>query len=332
MSLRVPVLAAVLMVAGGCAAGSGSSETADPGSSVAATPVGASHPPTMRGTLIRTAQGPVGVTVDTRGRVWVANADAGSVSRINAAGDGVDVTTAVGTAPLRLAATTGSVWVTVFSDGKLVRLDDRTGHVADTLPVGAEPEGVAAAFGAVWVVSQASGQLLRIDPDRLTIVDRYPVGVSPRLVTSGAGVLWVSDFGSGRVFRVDPATGKVRKSGALCFGPQGMAVAAHTLWVACTTDETLVGVDPQTMKATSSTPLKGAPDAITTGPGGLLLVALQKGPTLAVVDPVGPRVVRRDRLGSMDQLYGRANIDVGFTSGRAWVSSYLEGGIYRTMP
>jgi len=34
-------------------------------------------------------------------------------------------------------------------------------------------------------------------------------------------------------------------------------------------------------------------------------------------------------LGRVDQLYDQANIDLLVRGGTAWVSSYLEGGVYR---
>jgi hypothetical protein len=77
----------------------------------------------------------------------------------------------------------------------------------------------------------------------------------------------------------------------------------------------------------------GSPDAVAAGPDGKLLAALQKGPTLAVVDPARPTVLRRDRLGHVDQLYDQANIDLLVRDdGTAWVTSYLEGGVYRVDP
>lgn len=328
--LSVAALAAVAVVA---ACGPGPAATdGSPAGGGPTRAVNDSDPSTSTGDLVKTGPGPVGLTVDTQGRVWVASADAGTVSRLNAAGDGVDLSTPVGNAPLRLAATPGAVWVSVFSDGTLVRLDDTTGRITMRVHVGAQPEGLTGAYGSLWVVRQESATLLRLSPQDGHVVQRYQVGVAPRLVTAGAGGIWVSDFGSGRILRVDPVTGQVRQSPTLCSGPQGMVVEAATVWVACTIDDALVAVDRRTLQRTSRTPLPGAPDAITTGAAGQLLVALQQGPTLAVVDPAGPTVVRRDRLGHVDQLHDRANIDVVHAHGLAWVSSYLEAGVYRLTP
>jgi hypothetical protein len=60
-----------------------------------------------------------------------------------------------------------------------------------------------------------------------------------------------------------------------------------------------------------------------------MIVAQQQGPTLAVIEPGGPDVLRRERLGNVDQLVDRANIDLLIDGGTTGVSSYLEGGVYR---
>lgn len=279
--------------------------------------------------FVHTGAGPVGLTTDLRGRVWTANADAGTVSRLTASGDAVSLRTHVGAAPLRLAVTDGSVWVTVFSDGVLRRLDDDTGRALATVDIGTSPEGVTVFDGSLWVVLENSGQLVRVDLDTGRVIHRYPVGAGPRLAVAGGGLLWVSSYSTSRLVALDPTTGRRRATASVCAGPQGMVVAADTVWVACTLGNELVGVDRRTLAVSSRLALPGSPDAVQVGPGGRLLVALQKGPTLAVIDPAGSHVVRRLRLGQVDQLYDRANIDLEVHGDTAWVSSYLEGGVYR---
>jgi hypothetical protein len=76
--------------------------------------------------------------------------------------------------------------------------------------------------------------------------------------------------------------------------------------------------------------MAGTPDSLTAGPHGQVLVALQRGPALAVIDAEKSTVLRRVAFGSQDQLHDRANIDIACAARRAWVSSYLEGGVYRS--
>ena len=333
MSLRLLVVVAVVSIGSACggASSAGPSGSADGHQppATAGTRISTGPPPSSGASFVATAAGPVGLALDSRRRVWVASADAGTATRLNAAGDAVDLDQPVGSAPLRLATTPGSVWVTVFRDGTLRRLDERTGKVTATVRVGETPEGVTAAAGSLWVVLEDAHQLAEVDPDTLRVTHRYSIGPGPRLVTWGDGVLWVSSFTTGRILSIDPATSKVRRSASVCSGPQGMLVTAGTVWVACTVSNELVGIDRRTLKQNAQLDLPGSPDAVRAGPGGEVLVALQKGPTLAVVDPAGPTLVRRERLGQVDQLYDQANIDLLVADGTAWVSSYLEGGVYR---
>jgi streptogramin lyase len=321
MPTRLLVLLTLLALTGACGAPSG--DVADPPRT---------RPSPTSGSLVRTATGPVGLTLDPRGRVWVANADAGTVSRLDPSTGKPELSTDVGSAPLRLAALDGGIWVTVFSDGVLRRLDETTGRVTRTVRTGPEPEGVTAAFGSLWVVLQASAQLLRIDPGNGRITHRYRVGTGPRLVSAGVGALWVSDFETGRLVRVDPATGRVRQSPVLCEGLQGILPVARRVWATCTTDDTLVAVNPTSMRRTARVPLAGSPDPIAAGAHGRILVGLQKGPAVAAVDPQSAAVVRRQVLGTADQLFDRANIDLVVAKGRGWLSSYLEGGVYPVVP
>jgi hypothetical protein len=110
-----------------------------------------------------------------------------------------------------------------------------------------------------------------------------------------------------------------------------MAFLRGRLWLACTTGEALVAVDPTTLRAAGHLHLRGDPDALAAS-GGRLVVALQDGPAMAVVDPGrhgSPRVVRRQVLGHAGRLYDRANVDLLVHDGTAVVSSYLGDGVYR---
>jgi YVTN family beta-propeller protein len=290
------------------------------------------NPPASTATtarLLPTAAGPVGLAVDADGRVWVANADAGSVSRVDLASGAVGPTVPVGSAPLRLAAVAGSVWVSVFRDGTLVRIDARTGKVADTVPVGQGPEGVVAAYGALWVVVENSAELVRVDPATARVTARHPAGTAPRLVAAAFGALWVSDFRTGGVVRVDPRSGATRPSGVLCAGPQGMAATHDLLWVACTTDEQVVAIDPATLEVVRRAAVGGHPDAVAVVRGDRVLVLGQDGPRLTLLDGAG-RTLSARTLGTTAPLHDQANVDLAVVGPTVLASTYLAGGVHVT--
>jgi streptogramin lyase len=198
-----------------------------------------------------------------------------------------------------------------------------------TVQAGPSPEGVTALDGSLWTVLEDSGRLVQVDPGTGNVTHRYPIDPGPRLVLAGGGSLWISSYSTGRIVALDPHTGARRTSSSVCEGPQGMLFTDSTVWVACTLGNELVGLDRRTLEVSGRLPLAGSPDAVSAGPDGTVLVALQGGPTLAVIDPTGSKVVGRVRLGHVDQLYDRPNVDLLVQDRTAWVSSYLEGGVCR---
>jgi streptogramin lyase len=279
--------------------------------------------------LTRTGAGPVGLAADGDGRVWVAQADEGTVARLAPSAADVTHRTRVGSAPLRMAAAGGSLWVTVFRDGSLVRVDPGSGAIVATVRVGPTPEGVATAAGSIWVVLEEPAELVRVDPTHGKVVSRRHLGDGPRLVARGLGRLWVSDYPTGRVLRVDPATGRVRASRHVCDGPQGMAASHGRLWVACTTAEEVVSLSPRTLEVVTRTALDKEPDAVAVDRRGRVLVASQDGPVLSLLDPSDGRVSTRMTLGRSGPLGDQANVDLVVVGEHAVVSSYREGGVHR---
>jgi YVTN family beta-propeller protein len=70
------------------------------------------------------------------GSVWVANGDAGTVSRIDPATNTVVASVPVGQGILGLRTGDGGVWVTNPRANTLTRIDPATNTVAATIPVG----------------------------------------------------------------------------------------------------------------------------------------------------------------------------------------------------
>jgi len=318
---------ALLLTCGACSSSSPGSETA--GAKDPATTSTSAGVSTAGVATVPTGDGPVGLAVDPAGAVWVAGAGASQVSRLRSAHKDLDVTGL--DVPLRLLASDGALWATAFGSGELVRITS-TGAVDGRVAVGAGAEGLAAGFGSVWVVAQDAGRLVRVDPRRLAVVDRIEIGVGARLVTTGLGAVWVSHFQDGRVLRVEPRTRAVRKSGQLCQGPQGLVATAAAVWVTCTKDNLLLRLDPTTLKATARIPMPEAPDGLAAGPGAILYVVAQAGPTLVTVDASSGTVQAKQVLGSQPQLYDQANLDVAVAPDGVWTSSFSENLVRRVSP
>lgn len=320
--LAVAVVAACVSCGSGSAGEGGSAgRTATPSTATAT-----STPPASGVTTVKAGDGPVGLTVDPTGAVWVADSGSAQVSRIRGGHRDLDVPGI--DVPLRLRADAGGVWATAFGTGELVRIDT-AGRVRGRVPVGKGAEGVAVGFGSVWVVAQDAGRLVRVDPERRTVLGRVDIGLGARLVTTGLGAVWVSQFAEGRVLRVDPATRTVTRSDQLCQGPQGLVTTHGAVWVTCTKDDVLLRLDPRTLAATARIPMPQAPDGIAVGPGGTVYVVSQAGPTLVTVDAAGASVRSRRVLAEQPQLYDQANLDVAVAPDGAWVSSFAESLLRR---
>ena len=142
----------------------------------------------------------------------------------------------------------GSVWVANADGGSVSRIDPRSGRAGKPIAVGARQVlGVTVGEGRVWV-ARAGGpngdrvQLVQIDPGDGALVGEpvaVPGGVPLDLV-AGNGV-WVTDSGSaiglapggeGGVTRVDAAKGAVagprQRTGER---PSAIALSAGGVWV-----------------------------------------------------------------------------------------------------
>ena len=265
--------------------------------------------------------GPVGLVEAADGTVWAAFAGSDAIARVQEDGTGRDPVR-VGDTPLRIAELDGSLWVTTIGDGGLAEVDPQTGAVGRTVTLGEEPEGITALDGHLFVVLQAGAALVEVDPADGALLRRYHVGGEPRLVAPGEGALYVGDFAGGRVVRVQPgAQEDVRRSEPVCAGVQDLLVLDGTVWAACMTDNRLVGLDPDTLAVTKRITVEGDPDGLAAGPGSTVLVSLQDGPALAVVD-LADDSVERFPAGESGRLFDQANNDVIERDGTAFVSDF----------
>lgn len=290
----------------------GGSSTPAPSPQASASPTGGTEAPLA---------GPVGLVEAADGTVWAAWAGSGAIAPLGGdgtPGDRIDV----GDTPLRIAELDGSLWVTTIRDGLVHQVDPQAGEVRRTVALGGEPEGLTGLDGHLFVVLQADAVLAEVDPADGSVVRRYRVGGEPRLVVPGHGVLFVGDFAGGRVVRVTPgADQRPVRSTPVCAGVQDLQLLGGSLWAACMTDGAVVALDPTTLRVRRSVPVEGDPDGLTPGPGADLLVSLQDGPGLAVLDTATGEV-GRVFTGESGRLYDQANNDVLERDGTAFVSDF----------
>ncbi|MEO7980115.1 MAG: hypothetical protein ABI807_04415 [Sporichthyaceae bacterium] len=302
------VVAVLVLLLPGCGGGTGSAD-ASPSASTA--PVA----------TVPALLGPVGLAQAADGIVWAAFAGTDAIAPLDGEGQpGTPIE--VGDTPLRITALDGSMWVTTIMDGLLHQVLPTSATVVRSIDLGGQPEGLTTFAGHLFVVLQAAAELVEVDPADGSVVQRYRVGGEPRLVAAGDDALYVGDFARGRVVRITPGSGGTPvRSAAVCSGVQDLEVLDGRVWAACMTDGTVVALDPRTLAVLDTVRVEGDPDGLAPGPGADLLVSLQDGPSLAVLDTATGSV---DRVftGTTGRLDDRANADVLERDGAAYLSDY----------
>ena len=287
-------------------------------------------------TAVPVGEGPVGLALDDRGRLWAVSSGDGTVVRLDPAQEEVALRVPVGERPLRAAWWAGGLWVTVAGEEEVVRVDGR-GTITDRVPVGGAPEGIVAAFGSLWTVLPAEGLLVRVDPDPTAprVREVLDVGRGSRRVAAGGAALWVSDYTSGTVVKVEPATGVQSDPIRVCLQPQGMLARDGLLWVACTGSGEVVALDERAGTVERrNVPVHvvrvdGAPESLAPATDGSLWVSLRDGPTLALLDPRDDTIRSRWPVGSQGPQRDRAasGAEVVLLGPRVWLSSYRDGAV-----
>lgn len=151
------------------------------------------------GVAIRLGLAPSGVAQGA-GSVWVADALAGSVQRIDSRTQRRLATIQVGRYPYGVAFGFGSVWVTNTDDATVSRIDPVTNRVIATISVGENPYGIAVEKRDVVVADLGDGTLTRIDPQKnAAIPAAIPVGREPLAVAAGPSGIWITDNSDGIV-------------------------------------------------------------------------------------------------------------------------------------
>ena len=171
----------------------------------------------------------------------------------NAAGRVVS-SVSVPDAVFSIAAAEGGVWVPDANAGTLLRIDPRSGRITATITISTVTgprsgfDTVATSPGAVWVTSGADDALLRIDPSSNTVAQRIPLGMRPSSLAVLGGDVWVTGSQANRVLRVSVATGDVLATVPVT-DPRSVAGGDGAVWVVSELEGVLSRIDPATNRA-----------------------------------------------------------------------------------
>jgi YVTN family beta-propeller protein len=102
----------------------------------------------------------------------------------------------------------GYVWIANGDAGEVTRFDVETRDPSDPIYVGGNFSGIAVDEQAAWVISGGAseiGVLTRISPDSLTVIEpRADLTGRPYDITLGAGAVWVVNQSDGTLTALDP--------------------------------------------------------------------------------------------------------------------------------
>jgi YVTN family beta-propeller protein len=198
------------------------------------------------------------------GSIWVASADAETVSRIDPGDQRVTQTIPVGHSPQGVAVAGGFVWVSNGLDGTVSQIDPRIGggKVIQEVRVGNQPTAVVADGDAVWVANSTDGTVSRIDAGTGKVGGPFKIGGGADAIAVGEGAVWVVSERSATVTSLDPKTGEALEQISVGQGPTAVAVGAGAVWVANTLDGTVSKLDPARGAVAATVPLGREPRGV----------------------------------------------------------------------
>jgi YVTN family beta-propeller protein len=131
-----------------------------------------------------------------------------------------------------LAASDTAIWVHNAVAGTLVRIDPRTNKLVTTIPVGHGSGGVALGEGAVWVANPEEGTVSRIDPQTNRVVATVKIAPQRvvQAITVSPGAVWVSQYEQDALVRIDTQTNRVVATIPQQAGITGVSFGAGSVW------------------------------------------------------------------------------------------------------
>ncbi len=167
------------------------------------------------------------------GFLWTANADDGTISRIDPASGDVRSYTVSGV-PNALVVDAGAVWVWNYTDG-VTRIDIATGTIT-TVDTGtpAAIGGIAAGGGFIWLTHPDDGTVSRISTaTKAAAGTPVKVGKQPVWMEFDNGRLYVSNTGDRSLSVLDGVSGQQMGTPlSLSVTPGGMDIDRGTIYVA----------------------------------------------------------------------------------------------------
>ena len=168
------------------------------------------------------------------GALWVVDAAAAAVLRVDPATSAVTDRVGVGDAPFAVVAGDGALWVSNSGDGTVSEIDPVHRTASPPVHVGNDPRGMALDGGYLWVANNVDGTVTRIATATGTVAAVVPIGggSGPVGVAVTSGKVWVADQDGAAISEVDPVRNVVIQRVPTASQPAGIGTDGHAVWVA----------------------------------------------------------------------------------------------------
>ena len=194
------------------------------------------------------------------------------VALVSPADGAIKATVALRAAPSDMVAGFGSLWVTEAPAGDVVRIDPSAHRILATIPLGARPSRIVVGGGAVWVLDPVNRTVSAIDPATDTVVQTIAVAGGASDVAFDAGSLWILDRRDRTVSRLDPATGLRRATVGIGGDPSSLTTIGDAIWVTDDELGLVQRIDPHRATVAQTVRVGGAPAAIAATNAGTWVV------------------------------------------------------------
>jgi virginiamycin B lyase len=228
--------------------------------------------------------------------VWIRDAKAGAIVRVDAKGNKVGTAVPVGAnACASLVVAFTSVWAPSCGDRSVARINPADSKVTAKADVEvANPDGrIASGIGSIWVVTDRKGVVTRIDPETNQPVAEIHVAGGAAAVLFHGDALWVTSGAGKTLTRVNPHNNEIVETIDVGPEPVRLAAADGAVWTLNRGDGSVTRVDTATNKAvvTISIGKEVAAGEIAAGEGSVWISA--SGAPLVRIDPRTNKVAQR---------------------------------------
>ena len=228
--------------------------------------------------------------------VWILDARAGAVVRVEAKGNKVGTAVPVGAnACASLVVAFTSMWAPSCGERAIARISPADSKVTAKVAIeAATADGrIAAGVGSIWVVTDRKGVVTRIDPDTNLPVAEINIAGGAAAVLFHDDALWVTSGSGRRLTRVNPHNHEIVEIIEVGPKPSRLAAAEGAVWTLNQGDGSVTRVDTATNKAvvTINIGIEVAAGEIAAGEGSVWVSA--PGVPLVRIDPRTNKVAQR---------------------------------------